>query len=134
MVESLQEEVEPLGIRTLLIEPGMFRTSLLSPGNLHTNQSQIDDYKEVFNGLQKVWVQFNNNQRGDTTKAVAIIMDVVRNEGVFAADQVERNGGPVKLRLPLGPDAYEAMKKKCEDTLQLLSRWESVIKSTDIVE
>lgn len=134
MVEALQEEVAPLGIRTLLIEPGMFRTNLLSPGNVLGNVSQIDDYKKGSEAILGTFANADLKQRGDPVEGVRIILDVVRNEGVASAEQQAERNGPLKLRLPLGPDAYETLKKKCDETLELLSGWESVVKSTDVRE
>ncbi|KAJ4386952.1 hypothetical protein N0V85_007884 [Neurospora sp. IMI 360204] len=131
MVEALQKEVEPFGIRTLLIEPGMFRTNLLSPGNVLGNVSQIDDYKEGSERILRAFANADLKQRGDPAKAVEIIMDVVHNETF--SPLIEEHG-PVKLRLPLGWDAFMTLKIKCDDTLRLLSEWERVITSTDVSE
>ncbi|KAK0263935.1 hypothetical protein LTS09_002286 [Friedmanniomyces endolithicus] len=43
IVEALRLETEPLGIRTLLVEPGRFRTRLLSDDNRKTKTSAIPD-------------------------------------------------------------------------------------------
>ncbi|KAJ4411001.1 hypothetical protein N0V85_003874 [Neurospora sp. IMI 360204] len=140
MVEALHEEVKPLGIRTLLFEPGTFRTKLLSPDNVLGNVSQIDDYKEESVRVLRAFANVDSKQRGDPAKAVKIIMDVVRNEtfdplikdeGPVTFSGVNEEHGTVKFRLPLGEDAYWTMKIKCEETLQMLSAWERVITSTD---
>ncbi|KAK3345686.1 hypothetical protein B0H65DRAFT_494879 [Neurospora tetraspora] len=144
MVEALHEEVKPLGIRTLLFEPGKLRTKLLSPGNVLGNVSQIDDYKEESARVLRAFANVDSKQRGDPAKAVRIIMDVVRNQTIHPLTEEEypvtfspwgsecdEGDGRVKFRLPLGEDAYWTMKIKCEETLQMLSAWERVIASTD---
>lgn len=127
MVESLNKEVRSLGLRTLLIEPGFFRTDLLAQGNLKTVESSITDYIESSKAFNKLLVDKNHAQSGDPKKGVAIIVDLVRQEGV-AKDKT------VPLRMPLGPDAYEVIKNKCDKTINLLEDWKHVISSTDIVE
>lgn len=131
IVEALQDEVAPLGIRTLLVEPGMYRTNVLSPGNMLGSVSQIDDYRKRSETFLGALAGADLKQRGDPVKAVKIILDVVRNEGVAAPGQQKAD---IKLRLPLGPDAYATVKNKCDETLKLLGEWEDVIKSTDVDE
>ncbi|KAL9473341.1 hypothetical protein ACSS6W_007721 [Trichoderma asperelloides] len=120
-------EVKSLGLRTLLIEPGFFRTDLLAQGNVKTVQSSIRDYREDSRAFNKLLIDKNHTQSGDPKKGVAIIVDLVRLEGV-AKDKT------VPLRMPLGPDAYDVIKNKCEKTINLLEDWKDVISSTDLNE
>ncbi|RFU72570.1 putative oxidoreductase [Trichoderma arundinaceum] len=127
MVESLHKEVRHLGLRTLLIEPGFFRTDLLAQGNLKTVESDIPDYIEASKAFNKLLSEKNHAQSGDTKKGVAVIVDLVRQEGVA-------QGRTVPLRMALGPDAYEIIKGKCEKTIGHLNDWKDVISSTDLDE
>src|SRR5215213_10049643 len=43
-MESLTGEVEPFGIRTMIVEPGFFRTELLTPESTTFGELSIDDY------------------------------------------------------------------------------------------
>ncbi|ORX95868.1 hypothetical protein BCR34DRAFT_498167 [Clohesyomyces aquaticus] len=124
IVEALHLETEPLGIRTLLIEPGRFRTKLLSTGNMVPRYSKIPDYEQASKDFFAGLAQEDMNQPGDTSKGVGIIVDLVRKEGVA-------QGRTVPWRLPLGTDCYETIKGKCEETLEVLAEWEKVITSTD---
>jgi NAD(P)-dependent dehydrogenase (short-subunit alcohol dehydrogenase family) len=45
-IESLTPEVAPLGIHTMLVEPGFFRTELLSTESTTYAKPSIDDYTE----------------------------------------------------------------------------------------
>jgi NAD(P)-dependent dehydrogenase (short-subunit alcohol dehydrogenase family) len=45
-MESLNPEVAPFGIHTMLVEPGFFRTELLSPQSTKYAELSIDDYAE----------------------------------------------------------------------------------------
>ncbi|RFU28749.1 hypothetical protein B7463_g7592, partial [Scytalidium lignicola] len=124
LVEGLSRGTAHLGIRNLLIEPGMFRTKLLSSGNLKTAQTSIPYYEELFKSGDESLKRSDQAQRGDIKKGVKIILDLVRQEGCAANREIP-------LRFPLGPDTYNVMKTKCEETLKLLEEWEPVIKSTD---
>ena len=127
MVESLDREVKFLGIRSLLIEPGFFRTDLLSQGNFKTVQSSIAEYDESSKLFNKLLSEKNHAQSGDPKKGVSVIVDLVRLEGVA-------KGKTIPVRMPLGADAYDLIKYKCNDTLQILEDWKDVISSTDLEE
>jgi len=127
MIEALNQEVAPFGIKTLLIEPGRFRTNLLSAGKMKVSSSGIPDYADFSKARLEGLAKEDQHQPGDPRKLVKIILDVVRQEGVAS-------GKGVPLRLPLGNDVYTDMKAKCEETLKLLMDWEAVIQSTDYSE
>jgi len=72
--------LEPLGIQTLLIEPGRFRTKLLSSGNLKVVPSEIPDYAETSRAFIKQLVEEDQNQPGNAEKGVRVIVDLVRKK------------------------------------------------------
>ncbi|KAL4862591.1 hypothetical protein BDV12DRAFT_190322 [Aspergillus spectabilis] len=65
--------------------------------------------------------------RGDPEKGVACIIDVVRGENGGRWQQVAEG-------IALGPDTLLGIRRRCEETLKLLTEWEEFSKSTDIVE
>lgn len=67
---------------------------------------------------------YDDTQPGDPKKGVAVILDVVRGEGVA-------EGRQVPFRLPLGTDCFDEVKEKLEKLLKEMNEWEKVIKSTD---
>ncbi|KAK7428000.1 hypothetical protein QQZ08_005431 [Neonectria magnoliae] len=125
MVESLSRETEPFGIRSLLIEPGRFRTELLSSSNLKMVQSTIKDYAQRSKEFDEMLASANGTQEGDPEKGVSIILDLVHREGVA-------KGKEMPIRLALGPDAYDLIKGKCQETLKILEDWKDVTCSTDL--
>ena len=126
-VESLWRESTPLGIKTLLIEPGRFRTKLLSDSNRKTKASSITDYANLSLAKTTGLSEEDQQQPGDPVKLAEIILDLVRGEGI-AEDRA------VPFRLPLGVDCYDDIKAKCEETLGVLEAWKTVIRSTDYTE
>ncbi|UPL01388.1 hypothetical protein LCI18_012322 [Fusarium solani-melongenae] len=124
MAESLWRETTPLGIRTLIVEPGQFRTELLSSRNLKNELSKIPDYAQRAKDFDEYLASKNGHQTGDTEKAVAVVLDLVRGEGVS-------KGREMPLRIALGPDGYEVVKNKCVETLKILEDWKDVSCSTD---
>ena len=117
-------DTAPLGLRTLLLEPGMFRTMLLSERNVCHKLSTIDDYAAASQEIKSALASENGTQAGDPDKLAEIVVDLVRGEGIA-------QGRELPLRMPLGVDAYDEIKKKCEDTLKLLEDWKDTIRSTD---
>ncbi|KAJ5128685.1 hypothetical protein N7448_002402 [Penicillium atrosanguineum] len=125
-VESLQKEVGPLGIKTLLVEPGTFRTDLLAATNRKSAQSKyaIADYKALTEAVENGFASLDGNQIGDPVKGVALIIDLVKGKNVAA-------GKEWPSQLPIGSDAVGVIRKKCEETLRELEQWEELAKSTD---
>jgi NAD(P)-dependent dehydrogenase (short-subunit alcohol dehydrogenase family) len=54
-MESLSPEVAPLGIRTMLVEPGFFRTELLTPESIKYAETSIKDYAERTEQTVTTW-------------------------------------------------------------------------------
>jgi hypothetical protein len=124
IVEGLWRETTPLGIKTLLFEPGRFRTKLLSSGNMKAAASTIPEYAKFSKNLMGGLAKEDQTQPGDPVKLVEIILDAVRQEGIA-------KGREIPFRLPLGTDCFDDIKAKCEETLRLLKEWEPTIRSTD---
>ncbi|RDW88418.1 hypothetical protein BP6252_00450 [Coleophoma cylindrospora] len=122
-VESFQAETGSFGVKSLIVEPGMFRTALLSTDNIKTVDSKFEEYKPVANAVIGGAKGYSGQQQGDPHKAVELIIDVVKKEGKAAG-----KGFPAKL--PLGADAVAQMRKKCTDVLKLLDDWEEISSST----
>jgi NAD(P)-dependent dehydrogenase (short-subunit alcohol dehydrogenase family) len=73
-IESLTPEVEPFGIRTMLVEPGFFRTELLTPESTTYAEPSIDDYAERTEQTVAAWNGMNGQQAGDPAKLAAALL------------------------------------------------------------
>ncbi|KAH7006779.1 hypothetical protein EDB80DRAFT_576996 [Ilyonectria destructans] len=113
-VESLNLETKPLGIRTLLVEPGYFRTEFLNEKKAVYIDTKIDEYKSLVDNLYPQVKGIHQQQPGDPTKGVARILDVVKSHTA---------GEDFPVSLALGDDALDTIRKKCNDTLELLDKW-----------
>jgi len=124
VVESLQKELAPFGIKSIIFNPGHFRTKIISPENVKYEIDPIDAYAEINKAVMAGGAARDGNQPGDPSKAVERMIDVVRGEGMAA-------GKDLPKMLPLGSDAMAVIKKKCLETLEICKEWEAVVNSTD---
>jgi len=68
-MESLQFDVQPYGIKTMLVEPGFFRTELLVEGaSTIWPELHIEDYAERTAQTIDAWKGMNGRQGGDPKK------------------------------------------------------------------
>ncbi|KAJ3553600.1 hypothetical protein NP233_g12607 [Leucocoprinus birnbaumii] len=104
---SLDDEITPLGLRSICIEPGYFRTSLLSGDNRNATVSP-----------------YHGKQAGDPVKAAGVIVDLGHGAGSF-------KGKKLPKVLVLGKDCYDVVKNESEKTLENLEEWKEVSQSTD---
>ncbi len=75
-IESLAPEVEPFGIRTMLVEPGFFRTELLTAESTTYAQPAIDDYAERTRQTVEAWSGMDGKQGGDPAKLADAIVQL----------------------------------------------------------
>ncbi|HEV3220060.1 MAG TPA: SDR family oxidoreductase [Candidatus Acidoferrales bacterium] len=67
-MESLQAEVAPFGIQTLIVNPGFFRTELLTEESTNYATPSIEDYNERRTLQLAFWKDQNGKQSGDPDK------------------------------------------------------------------
>jgi NAD(P)-dependent dehydrogenase (short-subunit alcohol dehydrogenase family) len=80
-MESLQAEVAPFGIQTMIVNPGFFRTELLTEESTNYAKTTIDDYKERNAQQHEFWKSQNGKQSGDPAKlAQALLKLAGQNE------------------------------------------------------
>lgn len=116
-------------MRVLVVEPGRFRTGLLSQGrNRVMRVSGVEDYAVFEEGMAQFLEGEDGRQPGDPGKAVGVVCDVVRGEGV-AEGRAE-----MPFRLVLGEDAVDEIRGKCEGMLKVVGEWEGVARELDVEE
>ncbi|RKN45827.1 oxidoreductase [Streptomyces hoynatensis] len=116
--EALAQEVAPLGIKVLVVEPGAFRTGLF--GGTRAS-AEIADYAATVGPTRRMVEAGDGDQPGDPAKAAAVVL---------AALEAERT----PLRLPLGADAIEAITGHHEAFRAELAVWEERARATTLDE
>ncbi|UZE15065.1 SDR family oxidoreductase [Pseudomonas sp. B21-053] len=97
--ESLIPEIEPYGIRTMLVEPGFFRTELLTPASTTYAEPSIDDYAPRTRETVTAWKGMDGKQPGDPAKLANAIVQLAGRE-------------QPPLRFPGGADAVQTFEVK----------------------
>ncbi|MEV8288358.1 oxidoreductase [Streptomyces niveus] len=115
MSEALADEVGPLGIKVLVVEPGAFRTGLFGGKSLST---EIEAYADTVGPTRRMAATVDGTQPGDPAKAAAAILTAL------AAERTP-------LRLPLGPDAVDAVTGHLDAVRAEIAAWEDVARDTD---
>ena len=113
--EALLDEVAPLGIKVLVVEPGAFRTGLM--GN-RSASGEIDDYADTVGRTRAMAAAGDGTQPGDPAKAAAAILALI------ALPQPPEH-------LLLGSDALALVRAKLEAALADIARHEALTRSTD---
>ncbi|MEH7840075.1 SDR family oxidoreductase [Rhizobium laguerreae] len=76
-MESLQGEVAPFGIETMIVNPGFFRTELLTDKSTQYAAISISDYDERRAEHLAFWKSANGQQSGDPAKLAQALITLV---------------------------------------------------------
>lgn len=117
-MESIAFELEPFGVKTMLVEPGFFRTELLSPDSTHWAELSIGDYAASTKATIAAWSGMNGKQGGDPAKL---------------ADALVKLGGLDKppARFIAGADAVEAAEAKANTLSNQANAYRELSSSLD---
>jgi NAD(P)-dependent dehydrogenase (short-subunit alcohol dehydrogenase family) len=75
-MRSLQPEVEPFGINTIIVNPGFFRTELLTEESTNFAERPIEDYNERRVQQMQFWKGYNGQQSGDPAKLAQALITI----------------------------------------------------------
>lgn len=112
--EALADEVRPLGVKVLIVEPGAFRTGLFGAT---TASGRIADYAATVGATRQMIADGDGHQPGDPAKAAAAILTAI-------------DAPETPLRLPLGDDAVDAISGHLDRVRAELAGWEKVARDT----
>ena len=115
--EALWQEVEPLGIKVMLVEPSSFRTDWAGR-SANESKRQIDDYAATAGAWRKKVRAISGKQPGDPVRAAYAIVKAVESP-------------KPPHHLLLGNDAYEGATAKLEALRKDFSAWEMVSRGAD---
>ena len=110
MADSLADELEPFGVRVLIVEPGAFRTDF-SGRSIRSAHGAVPAYAGMQAGEAKsLMAQYHGHEPGDPVKAARLIVEVVGSSA------------PPR-RLALGADAVEGISNKLKRLQQDMADW-----------
>jgi NAD(P)-dependent dehydrogenase (short-subunit alcohol dehydrogenase family) len=115
--ESLALEVEPLGIRVMIVEPGPFRTDW-GGRSLQHGPTGIADYEATAHQRQREIGGYSGTQAGDPVRAAEAVI------GALLSPHPPRH-------LVLGRFGLDIARAKFRDMLQGLDAWETVSLGAD---
>ncbi len=115
--EALWQEVEPLGIKVMLVEPSGFRTDWAGR-SANESKRQIAAYAATAGAWRKQVRAISGKQSGDPVRAAQAIIKAV-----------ECPKPPHHLLL--GNDAYEGATAKLKELAKEFSAWETVARGAD---
>lgn len=114
--EALAQELQPLGIRVTVVEPGPFRTKFA--GDSLTKVPAMEDYAVTVGKRRQQVEAIDGNQPGDPVRAAQAIIQVVEDPNP-------------PLHLVLGKSAVQSVRSKLDSVAQELNAWESISVATD---
>lgn len=101
---------------------GRFRTGILGEqseiAKMNSHQG-IADYARVKNDFAHHLMTSHDNQPGDPFRAAEKMVDIARVENLTATQVLN-----LPLRIPLGAEAVDVMRRKCLETLAVLDGWD----------
>jgi NAD(P)-dependent dehydrogenase (short-subunit alcohol dehydrogenase family) len=120
--EALSAELQPLGIKVTVVEPGFFRTDFLDESSLTVSHGAIADYNETPAGAMRTMAAgANHAQPGDPARLAKAMVKLV-------------NDPNPPLRMPFGTDTVAAIETKNASVAKELGTWRDLAISTDFPE
>ena len=116
--EALSQEVEALGLRVTLIEPGFFRTDFLDASSVRFGASRIEDYAALSEQVRSNYAARNRQQAGDPDKLAAAMLKLADTD-------------KPPLRFAAGSDAVEMIDAKIGRLQAELEAWRALSVTTD---
>lgn len=115
--EALAQELGPLGLKVIIVEPGPFRTEFLGR-SMAAAAREIDAYAETVQARRRYRETNDGRQAGDPAKAVAVILEAV-----------DATNPP--LHLPIGPRAHATAERKLDAFRADIAAWRDKSIATD---
>jgi NAD(P)-dependent dehydrogenase (short-subunit alcohol dehydrogenase family) len=115
--EALRQEVEPLGVHVMVVEPSGFRTDWAGR-SANESEHQIDDYMATAGAVRAGVRAVSGKQPGDPVRAAKAIVKAV-------------SSGSPPHHLLLGNDAFEGAMAKLDELRKDFAAGEAVARAAD---
>lgn len=120
-MESLQIEVAPFGIETMIVNPGFFRTELLTQESTQFAALSIPDYTARRATIEQFYTSHNGKQGGDPAKLARALVTLAAQ-------------GELPRRFLAGADAVGAAEQKIAVLQQQIDAYRELSSSLAIDE
>lgn len=117
--ESLALEVQHLGIRVTVVEPGFFRTDFLDGSSVRYGSLKLEDYARWSAETREAYDSRSHQQPGDPARFGAALVQLAGAE-------------EPPLHFLAGSDAVETARSALQRRGQEIERWQALSVSTDI--
>lgn len=147
-VDGLTTEMGPAGVKVLSLDVGSFESTLTAEHRVTQSAPPTEHHGQLMEMLKAIFPQLALHPVIDVNKLAALIVDLVKSEGVAKGREMPvrfmagfedlwkrlfaEGSQTIPQSLPVGSDAFGIVKAKCEYTLKMLNDWEDVIKSADV--
>ena len=118
VTESLRDEVAPLGIRVMAVEPGAFRTHAYAGFAHEPVTESIDEYLPMLERTRSTFVEQNGAQPGDPHRGVRAVLTAMTQD-------------PPPRRLILGNGGVDAVVSTLAESLAEIRTHEALSRSAD---
>ena len=115
---SLSQEVAPLGLKVMVVEPGAFRTDFLSGKSIQHTARTIEAYDGTSGQVVRKLAAMDGSQAGDPKLGAQAIIQAVESP-------------EPPLHLLLGSDALGRARSRIKELTATFDQWEQVSLSTD---
>jgi NAD(P)-dependent dehydrogenase (short-subunit alcohol dehydrogenase family) len=115
--ESLAQEVEPLGIHVMLVEPGPFRTDWAGR-SLKQSPNSIGDYDSTAGKRRRQTAAYSGKQAGDPARAAEAVIKALQSP-------------TPPQHLVLGKEGFTNVEKQLKSMLQEVDYWRTTSLGAD---
>ncbi|KAM9994665.1 hypothetical protein ACTFIZ_007799 [Dictyostelium cf. discoideum] len=121
---TLAKEVEPLGIKVVLLSPGVFKTDITHKQQFKNLENPIQDYyknsslQQTFDSLKK----YEDHAKGSSDKFGDLVIEI---------NQLYEQGKQLPSNFFIGSDAVDHAQVHLTNLLNELNQWKDLCISTD---
>lgn len=121
LTNGLAKELEPLGIKAMVIQPGAFRTRFYDNTSLQGTTNTINDYEISVGKSRPGKFENKHQQPGDPYRAGKVIVEMV-------------NKGEYPEILTLGKAAVDMVKQTLQAKIDELDKWADISSQADYID